>query len=63
MLPCGTPCEMSRNSEAVPFTATACFLVDKNDLKQPSNLTQLNRKFPISLEEDYDYGNKVKGLT
>ena len=41
----------------------ACFLVDKNDLKQPSNLTQLNCKFPISLEEDYDYGNKVKGLT
>jgi len=36
MLPCGTPREISRNSEAVPLTATVCFLIDKYDLNQPS---------------------------
>ena len=36
MLHCGTLREISRNSEAVPLTAKARFLIDKYDLNQPS---------------------------
>ena len=36
MLLCRTPREMPRQSEIVPFTGTACFLIHKYELNQPS---------------------------